>query len=236
MDNTLMKMVDVSYTIHDKKILDHVNLDIKKGEVTAILGPSGAGKSTLLRTINALTKPDEGKLNFDGREIQLNHITRVEKSFLRKNTGMVFQNYILFTNKTVEENITEGLRLVHGYKKDEAKEITYNCLKQVHMEDYANAFPQQLSGGQKQRVSIARILAIKPALILMDEPTSALDHDLVQNMQDSINELSEKGNTLIVVTHDLAFAQNIASEVYLIEKGKIINHGKAKDIFDYSQL
>lgn len=232
----MIKLRNVNYTIQAQKILDDISLDIKKGKVTVILGPSGAGKSTLLRTINFLAKPDSGQIIFDGREFDAKTIGKKEIAYLRRNIGMIFQSYPLFVNKTVLENITECLRIVHNYSRKEAKEIAMDCLKQVRLEDKIHAYPKHLSGGQKQRVSIARILAVQSKLILMDEPTSALDHNLIDEVLETIETLVKKGITVVIVTHDLNFAKSVADEAYFLNSGRITAQGKVTEVFDYAQL
>lgn len=232
----MIKLKGISCTIQQHKILEDINLEVKTGEVTVILGPSGAGKTTLLRIIDALTIPESGKIDLDGREINLVGISRREISYLRKNVSMVFQHYPLFYNKTVLENITECLRIVHGYDRKEAREIAVDGLEQVRLGDKIDEYPQCLSGGQKQRVNIARALSIRPKVILFDEPTSALDHKLVDEVLCAIRALMNKGITMIIVTHELDFAKSIADQVVVIEQGRIVSHGDVSQSFDYAQL
>lgn len=231
-----MKLEDINYTIQQHKILEHVSLEVKKGEVTVLLGPSGAGKSTLLRTINLLTVPDSGKITLDNREIDTTKISKREIAYLRKNVSMVFQHYPLFVNKTVLENIAECLRIVHGYSRKESREIAIESLEQVRLGDKINEYPQHLSGGQKQRVSIARALSIHPKVILLDEPTSALDHELVDEVLCTIRSLAEKSVTMMIVTHDLNFARSIANQVIFLKQGTIASQGGVSEMFDYAQL
>lgn len=232
----MIKLDHIHCSLCRQKIVDDVSLEVGTGEVTVILGPSGAGKSTLLRSINYLSAPEQGRITIGDVPIELENISRKEIRYLRKNVGMVFQHYHLFHHKTVLENIAECLRIVHGYGHKEARAIAGDCLDQVRMSDKMHEYPHRLSGGQKQRVSIARALAIRPQVILFDEPTSALDHELVGEVLVTIRELADKGITMIIVTHELNFAKNIADQVLLMDKGKITTRGNVSEIFDFAQL
>ena len=211
-----------------------------------IMGTSGSGKSTLLRCINHLEKASEGEMIFDGRHISLNNWKKDDIQYIRLNTSMVFQNYNLFAHKTALENITEGLIHVRNKSKKEAIEIAEaylektgmlewknsypSCLKQVGMYDKKDAYPSTLSGGQQQRVGIARALALKPKIIMFDEPTSALDPELVGDVLNVMRQVAEDGITMLVVTHEVAFAKDVADRIAILDKGVILEIGSPDEI------
>lgn len=212
-------------------ILKNINLTIQKDKIYALLGPSGSGKSTLLRCINLLEIPDSGILRLNGIEIDFQ--TKIKKSDmlkLRKHTGMVFQNYNLFANKTALQNITQSLISVHKYKKEKAIEIGKYYLNLVGLQDKANCYPNVLSGGQQQRIGIARALAFNPEVILLDEPTSALDPELVDEVLNTIKLIDNK--TMILVTHELHFAQKIADIIIFMSDGEIIEVATPNEFFN----
>lgn len=193
----MLKIKNLSKSFGSNKVLNNISLEVNQGDVVAIIGPSGTGKSTLLRCLNYLEKPDSGEIQIGDFSANFDHITKAEIHQLRKYTSMVFQQYNLFKNKTVLQNVTEGLVIVQKKSKEEAEEIASRCLKQVGMYDKKDAYPSTLSGGQQQRVGIARALAINPEVILFDEPTSALDPELVQEVLNIMRELAEQKVTMV---------------------------------------
>ena len=221
--------------IHKKfgknEVLKGVNIKVKKGEVVVILGPSGSGKTTLLRCINFLEKADEGELIVGEKSVHLKNATKKEILNIRRQTAMVFQSYNLFSNKTALENVTEGLIIARKIPKNEAEEIGKKTLDKVGLSDKYNYYPSQLSGGQQQRVGIARAVALNPEVILFDEPTSALDPELVGEVLSVMKTVAKEGITMIVVTHEMSFASEIASKVIFMDGGVIVEEGSPKDIF-----
>ena len=211
------------------EVLKDINLEIKKGEIVAILGPSGSGKSTLLRCLNLLEKPNHGEIIFDNQDI-LSKKCDVNK--IRENIGMVFQNFNLFPNMTVLENITVAPIKLKKISKDEAISDALNLLDRVGLLDKKDAYPSQLSGGQKQRIAIARTLAMKPEVLLFDEPTSALDPEMVKEVLDVMKELADEGMTMAVVTHEIGFAKEVASKVVFMDGGYILEEGTPKEVFE----
>ncbi len=213
------------------QVLKGIDLTVNKGDVISVIGPSGSGKTTLLRCMNFLEKADEGELNFDGRIYDLKTIHRRDIYEIRKQTGFVFQNYNLFRNKNVLQNVSEGLIVARRMKKAEAEKTALEMLKKVGMEEKAKSFPHELSGGQQQRVAIARALAANPKIIYFDEPTSALDPELTGEVLQVMKNLAEEGMTMIVVTHEMNFARNVSTRVVFMEEGRIIEEQGAKDFF-----
>jgi putative amino-acid transport system ATP-binding protein len=217
------------------QVLDDINLDINSGEVVVIIGPSGAGKSTLLRCLNLLEIPDKGTIEINHIVVDAEKLNKKEIHRLRKATAMVFQNYNLFKNRTALQNITESLIVTKKMKEAEAKAIGEKLLAQVGLSHKANSYPSTLSGGQQQRVGIARALAVDPYVILFDEPTSALDPELVGEVLGVIRSLADKKTTMIIVTHEMAFAREIADRVIFMVDGKIMEQGTAEEIFTNPQ-
>lgn len=213
-------------------VLKSIDLSVEKGDVIAILGPSGSGKTTLLRCLNFLERADGGTMIFDGDTFDFGKINKKEIAAIRKKTAFVFQNYNLFRNKTALENVTEGLIIGRGMPKKEAEAIGMNMLKKVGMEDRKDFYPHQLSGGQQQRVAIARALAPNPEIIYFDEPTSALDPELIGEVLNVIRDLANEGMTMLIVTHEINFARNVASKVMFMENGYVLESGTAKDFFE----
>lgn len=217
----------------DEEVLKNISLDINKGEIISIIGPSGSGKSTLLRCMNLLNIPTSGEIIFNGINIvkehkQLNHI--------RTKIGMVFQSFNLFNNLNVINNCIIGPTKILHISKDEALKTARHLLSLVGMEDFENANVNTLSGGQKQRVAIARTLAMKPEVILFDEPTSALDPEMVGEVLDTIKKLTKEGITLIIVTHEMAFAKEISDRVIFMADGQIVETGTPLQIFEQPQI
>lgn len=214
-------------------ILKDINLTVEKGDVISILGPSGTGKTTLLRCFNYLEKPEAGRLSIDDVSVDFSHISKTEVRKLRRKSTMVFQQFNLFRNKNVLENITEGLIYGYGKTKKEAEEIAMEELSRVRMTDYAHMYPSELSGGMQQRVGIARALAPKPDVILFDEPTSALDPELVGEVLDTIASVATLGITMIIVTHEMHFTQDISTKAVFMSDGLIVEEGRPKEFFSH---
>ena len=215
----------------ENTILKDINLTVEKGDVISILGPSGTGKTTLLRCFNYLEKPEAGRLSIDDVSVDFSHISKTEVRKLRRKSTMVFQQFNLFRNKNVLENITEGLIYGYGKTKKEAEEIAMEELSRVRMTDYAHMYPSELSGGMQQRVGIARALAPKPDVILFDEPTSALDPELVGEVLDTIASVATLGIT--IVTHEMHFAQDISTKAVFMSDGLIVEEGRPKEFFSH---
>ena len=205
-------------------MLDGIDLEVKRGEVVAIIGPSGTGKSTLLRCINLLEMPDEGTVTIGELEVTAPKIKRKEQYDLRGQTSMVFQQYNLFANKTALENITEPLTRVKHLKKEEARRQGREILKE---------YPSRMSGGQQQRVGIGRALATHPKVMLLDEPTSSLDPELVGEVLDVVRTLASKHITMLITTHEMDFARSVADRVLFLADGRIQEEGTPKQIFDF---
>ncbi|MGN7311056.1 amino acid ABC transporter ATP-binding protein [Alkalicoccobacillus gibsonii] len=212
-------------------VLKGIDLKVNKGEVVSILGPSGSGKSTLLRCMNFLEEPTSGFVEVSGKRVNVESANKKEILALRTSTGMVFQQYNLFKNLTVLDNVMVGLTSVKQLKKNEAKQKSIDILERVGLGNRLNHFPAQLSGGQQQRVGIARALAMNPEVMLFDEPTSSLDPELVDEVLATIKEVANEGNTMFIVTHELQFAREISDRVIFMEDGKIVEEGTAEQIF-----
>ena len=227
----LLHVQNVRKNFGEIEVLKDVSLSVEKGDVVVILGPSGSGKTTFLRCLNFLECADGGTMDFHGTQVSLAEASDREIADVRKKTAFVFQNYNLFANKTALENVTLGLTVGRGIPKSEAHEIAMEALRKVGMESRADYYPSQLSGGQQQRVGIARAIAAKPDVILFDEPTSALDPELVGEVLQVMKTLAEEGTTMIVVTHEMKFAQEVATHVVFMSDGVIVEEGSAKEIF-----
>lgn len=215
----------------DLKVLKDINLNVKKGEIVAIIGPSGTGKSTLLRCINFLEEADKGKIRIGAIEVDVEKAAKKEIRELRQQTAMVFQSFNLFNNKTVLENIIEALIIVKKENKNQAVEKGLQILEKIGLKDKADSYPSKLSGGQQQRVGIGRAIALNPKVILFDEPTSALDPELVGEVLDLIRELAHEHMTMMIVTHEIAFAKEVADTVVFMDEGRIVETGSPKEIF-----
>jgi len=213
------------------EVLKGIDLTIKAGSVIAILGSSGAGKSTLLRCINFIEKAQKGKITIDNLSVEFQSANKKDIIAIRKNTAMVFQAFNLFKNRTALENVSEGLVVVNKMNKTEAEQIAKKYLEKVGLSDKCTHYPAQLSGGQQQRVAIARALAMNPKVILFDEPTSALDPELVKEVLSVIKTLANEGMTMVIVTHELDFAREVATEIVFLDKGKILEQNTAKEFF-----
>lgn len=212
-------------------VLKGIDLTVDYGETVAVIGPSGSGKSTLLRCINLLETPTEGKIRLDDLVIDAHHISKDVLLATRRNTAMVFQNYNLFANKTAAENIAEALITVHKMNKIIAMRVAQEMLKKVGLENKACHYPFGLSGGQQQRVAIGRALALNPKVILFDEPTSALDPELVQEVLQVIRNVAKEDRTMVIVTHELEFARDVANRVIFMDDGKIVEQNEASEFF-----
>ena len=210
------------------EVLRGISIDIRKGDVVAVIGPSGSGKSTFLRCLNLLEEPTGGQIVFEGTDITSKE-TKIDQ--MRQKIGMVFQQFNLFTNKTVLDNVSAGPVLVKGMKKDEARKLAQSLLERVGLGDRGGAFPIQLSGGQQQRVAIARALAMQPDVMLFDEPTSALDPEMVHEVLDVIQQLAKEGMTMVVVTHEMGFAREVANRVVFIDEGVIMEEAAPAEFF-----
>lgn len=227
----MISIKNIHKSFDDLNVLKGINLNVKKGEVVVILGPSGSGKSTLLRCMNLLENLDSGKISIDDVIVEANNLKVNERINIRKKTAMVFQNYNLFKNKTVLENVMEGLLVVQKMKKDKAKNKGLYYLEKVGLLDKKDSYPSQLSGGQQQRVGIARALALNPKVILFDEPTSALDPELVGEVLDVMKTVANEGITMIVVTHEMSFAKEVADRVIFMDDGNIIEENTPSKFF-----
>ncbi len=236
-----MKMIealDICKSFEENEVLSGISFEVNKGEVVAIIGPSGSGKSTLLRCINLLEKIDSGKITVED-EIMVStnevgkavYADKVELRKIRLKIGLVFQNYNLFPHYNVLRNITEAPVSVAGISKEEAKKTAEELLVKMGLEDKAEAYPCQLSGGQCQRVAIARALALKPDVLFFDEPTSALDPELTLEVMKVIRKLAQEHMTMVVVTHEMSFAREVADRVIFMDNGVIVEEGKPEDIF-----
>ena len=210
------------------EVLRGINIDICKGDVVAVIGPSGSGKSTFLRCLNLLEEPTGGQIVFEGVDITSKE-TKIDQ--MRQKIGMVFQQFNLFTNMTVLDNVSAGPVLVKGMKKDEARKLAQSLLERVGLGDRGGAYPIQLSGGQQQRVAIARALAMQPDVMLFDEPTSALDPEMVHEVPDVIQQLAREGMTMVVVTHEMGFAREVANRVVFIDEGVIMEEAAPAEFF-----
>ena len=211
-------------------VLRGISFEVQKGEAIVIIGPSGSGKSTLLRCINLLVEPDSGQVFIDG--VQVNR-RGIRHEWVRQQVGMVFQSFNLFTHLTAIDNVTLGLIRVKGMTHDKAVEKARVLLARVGLAAKANSYPAELSGGQQQRVAIARALAMDPKAMLFDEPTSALDPEYIREVLDVMTALAREGMTMIVVTHEMGFASNVASRILFMDAGKVIEEGTADQIFQH---
>ena len=229
MDKELIVSVcDLQKACGEREILKGISFDIHRGDVICIIGPSGSGKSTLIRCVNFLEHPTGGHIEYRGKDVMQ---AFKKLPLYRTKVGMVFQSFNLFNNMTVLENCMVGQVKVLGKNKDEAKATALKYLKHVGMDSYVNAKPHQLSGGQKQRVAIARALALEPEVLLMDEPTSALDPEMVGEVLRVIRDLAKEGLTMVIVTHEMAFARDVSNRVIFIDQGVIAEEGEPSQLF-----
>ena len=212
--------------------LDHCDLEVYRGEVVAIIGPSGSGKSTLLRSLNLLEQPTSGAIYFDGADLA---DKSVNIDLHRQKMGMVFQHFNLFPHKTVLQNITMAPVALKKKTPQEARQQAMTLLERIGLADKADEYPNMLSGGQKQRIAIVRSLAMEPEVLLFDEPTSALDPEMVGEVLDLMRSLAADGMTMVVVTHEMGFAREVASRVVFMADGRILEEGAPADLFDHPQ-
>lgn len=224
----MLEVKKICKSFDGKEVLNGINLKVDKGEKVIIIGPSGSGKSTFLRTLNLLESIDSGEIIFENDKI--NEKTNIDQ--YRQNIGMVFQSFNLFNNLTVKENIMLAPVTLKIKTKEEAEKEAKKVLKKIGLKDKENKYPNQLSGGEKQRVAIARALAMNPKIMLFDEPTSALDPEMVLEVLNLMKELAESGMTMIIVTHEMSFAKEIGSKIVFMDKGKIVEEGSSKEIFE----
>ena len=218
---------DVHLSFGAHQVLRGVDLDVAAGTATCVIGPSGSGKSTLLRTVNRLLEPDRGDILLDGRSV-----LGEDADALRQRVGMVFQHFNLFPHKTVLANVTLGLRKLRGMPSEQAREVALHHLGQVGLRDKADVRPGRLSGGQQQRVAIARALAMQPQVMLFDEATSALDPELVKGVLATMADLATSGMTMLVVTHEMGFAREVADRVSFMDAGRIVESGPPVQVFE----
>ena len=229
--NCIISVKDLVKEYNGGKVmaLNHCNLDIKKGEVVAIIGPSGSGKSTMLRSLNLLEEPTSGEIDFEGVNLASKGI---DINVHRQKMGMVFQHFNLFPHKTVIENIMMAPVTLKLASKEKAEAQAMKLLERVGLADKKDEFPNMLSGGQKQRIAIVRALAMQPEVMLFDEPTSALDPEMVGEVLDVMRELADEGMTMIVVTHEMGFAREVADRVIFMADGAIVEEGTPSELFD----
>lgn len=224
----LIQVKDLRKHFKHVEVLKGINIEIHKGEVVAVIGPSGSGKSTFLRCLNLLEQPTGGHIIFEGSDLT-NKNTNINQ--LRQKMGMVFQSFNLFANMTVLKNLTVGPTKVKGMKQDEAEKLAMQLLNRVGLGDRGDAYPIQMSGGQQQRVAIARALAMQPDVMLFDEPTSALDPEMVSEVLDVMKQLASEHMTMVVVTHEMGFAREVADRVVFIDEGVIQEEGAPEEFF-----
>lgn len=227
----MVRIENLHKSFGNQEVLKGLSLEIKKGEVAAVIGSSGTGKSTLLRCLNYLETPDQGSITIGGVTVDAASHTKKEIHSLRKQSAMIFQNYNLFLNKNVLHNVMDPLIFAKKMNRQEARKKAEYYLEKVGMGDRAQQYPATLSGGQQQRVAIARSLAVEPDVLLFDEPTSALDPEWVQEVLEVIEKLAEQHFTMIIVTHEMKFAEKVADRVIFMENGKIVEEGTAKEMF-----
>lgn len=227
----MIQMIDVHKSFGTLNVLKGIDLTVNAGEVVVIIGPSGSGKSTVLRCMNYLEEPTSGKVIVDGMDLSdKKNINKV-----RAEVGMVFQRFNLFPHMSVLDNITLAPQKIRKMSKSEAEATARDLLKRVGLEDKADSYPEQLSGGQQQRVAIARSLAMKPKVMLFDEPTSALDPEMVREVLDVMKSLASDGMTMVVVTHEMKFAKEVADRVLFVDGGEILEDGTPEQVFDHPQ-
>ncbi|MGO4929418.1 amino acid ABC transporter ATP-binding protein [Fundicoccus sp. Sow4_F4] len=227
----MLKVEGIEKTFGQNKVLKGIDLTVNQGDVVALIGPSGTGKTTLLRTINILERADKGHIIVDGVSVDCQSATQNEIIQLRRKTAMVFQNYNLFHNKTILENVMEGLTIVQGKSKAEAEAIAKEQIEMVGMSDKLDAYPMQLSGGQQQRIGIARAMALNPDEMLLDEPTSSLDPERSAEILKALQTVAKTGMTMVIATHEMNFAKYVSNHVVFMEAGHIVEQGTPEQIF-----
>ncbi|CAH8230493.1 amino acid ABC transporter ATP-binding protein [Vibrio aestuarianus] len=231
----MIKLENIHKRFGETEVLKGINLSIEQGEIIVIIGSSGTGKSTLLRCVNFLEQADQGKITIDDVTVDSQKPTKAEVLALRRKTGFVFQNYALFAHMTARQNIAEGLITVRGWKKDQALARAQQILDDIGLSDKGDSYPAALSGGQQQRVGIGRAMALQPELLLFDEPTSALDPEWVGEVLALMKKLATQHQTMLVVTHEMQFAKEVADRVIFMANGHIVEQGSPQDIFDNPQ-
>ena len=231
----MLQVEHIAKTFGERQVLEDVNLQVNQGDVVVILGPSGSGKTTFLRCLNHLEKADSGRLTLAGQTYDLSKLSKKDILEIRQKTAFVFQHYNLFANKTALENILEGLIVARKVPKEEALKRAESALEKVGLLAYKDYYPSQLSGGQQQRIGIARAIAVKPEVILLDEPTSALDPELVGDVLDVLKQLAGEGVTMVVVTHEMGFARDVANYVIFMDGGRIVEENNPHDFFSRPQ-
>ena len=228
----LLQLQHLNKYFGKQHILKDVDLTVHENEVVSIIGPSGAGKSTLLRCVNYLEKPESGSYAFDEVTFDAAHVKKRDICYMRQNTAMVFQQFNLFNEMTVKENVEFGLLKVKHMKPEQAAAISRELLAKVGMEERADYYPAQLSGGQQQRAAIARAVALDPKIILFDEPTSALDPEMIGKVLDVIRRLAGEGRTMIIVSHEMNFVRKISDQVVFMSDGAVVETGTAQELFE----
>ena len=228
----MLEVIGLKKSFGDTEVLRNIDFKVEKGEVIAVIGPSGSGKTTLLRCISFLNSSDAGIIKLRDKEYSMAKATKFEIKEIRKSMGFVFQSFNLFRNMTALKNVMEGLVTSQKLEKEEAKKRALSMLEKVEMLEKADNYPDELSGGQRQRVAIARAIALNPEVILFDEPTSALDPELTVEVLDTMKKLADEGTTMVVVTHEMNFAKNVASRIVFMEDGIVVEEGPAKDFFE----
>jgi L-cystine transport system ATP-binding protein len=234
----MISVEKVSKRYGELEVLKGISLSIEKGKTAVIIGPSGSGKTTFLRCLNLLETPESGNITLGDKSIDFSGKTKLSSSIVtsfRQQTGMVFQNYNLFPHLTALENVMEGQVIVLKREKTAAREKALALLDRVGLRDKANMYPHQLSGGQQQRVGIARAMGLDPAVLLFDEPTSALDPELVGEVLKVMKDLADEGMTMVVVTHEMSFAKNVADQVIFMDQGVIVEKGTPEEVFTNNQ-
>ena len=232
----MIEVKDLHKSFGKLHVLKGIDFSAKQGEVVVIIGPSGMGKSTFLRCLNGIEFPEKGTIKIDGISVDVEKCNEKQVRALRQKSSMVFQNYNVFKNKTVLQNVMLPMTSVQKMKKEEAREKALKYLEQVELLDKIDEYPSRLSGGQQQRVGIARALAVNPKVILLDEPTSSLDPELVSGIQDILRTLAnEHKRTMIIVTHEMKFAREVADRIVFMDDGRIIEEGKPEEILLHPQ-
>ncbi|CCN46239.1 L-cystine import ATP-binding protein [Vibrio nigripulchritudo MADA3029] len=231
----MIKLNNIHKYFGETEVLKGIDIDIQQGEIIVIIGSSGTGKSTLLRCVNFLEEANKGTISIDDITVDSEKHTKAEVLALRRKTGFVFQNYALFAHMTARQNIAEGLITVRGWKKEQALERAQSILDDIGLGDKGDSYPAALSGGQQQRVGIGRAMALQPELLLFDEPTSALDPEWVGEVLNLMKSLAAQKQTMLVVTHEMQFAKEVADRVIFMADGNIVEQGSPQDIFGNPQ-
>ncbi|MGM8211471.1 amino acid ABC transporter ATP-binding protein [Virgibacillus sp. W0430] len=233
----VIRLQNIKKHFGENEVLKDITLSVKKSEVVVIMGPSGSGKSTLLRCITFLEEPDGGEVQLGDLTVNTTLPKNKKRAnlikCLRQNTGFVFQQFNLFPHKTAIENVMEGPIVIKKMEREKAKKNAISLLKKVGLEDRMDHYPNQLSGGQQQRVAIARALSMEPIVMLYDEPTSALDPELVREVLQVMKDLAKEGMTMVVVTHEMSFAKEVADKVVFMDQGVVVEKGSSEEIFKY---